>query len=121
MRDTFLPFAPPALGPEEIEEVTAALRSDWITTGPRVERFEDAFAEFVGAPRAVAVSSCTAGLHTALAVAGIGPGDAVITTPMTFASTANAISKATQSLSTTAMTGDPAASTGTPPPPPATT
>ncbi len=90
-RATHLPFAPPTIGEDEIAAVADALRSGWITTGPRVAEFEERFAAFVGAPRAIALSSCSAGLHTALAVAGIGAGDAVITTPLTFAATVNAI------------------------------
>ena len=62
------------------------LRSDWITTGPKVKQFEEAFAAAVGAPAALAVNSCTAALHVALKALGIGAGDAVITTPMTFCS-----------------------------------
>jgi dTDP-4-amino-4,6-dideoxygalactose transaminase len=91
MRSTFLPFGPPSIGPQEIEAVLETMRSGWITTGPKVVRFEEAFARRLGAAGAVAVSSCTAGLHTGLAVMGIGHGDAVITTPLTFAGTANAI------------------------------
>ena len=86
MRKTFLPFSPPLIGEEEIAEVVDTLRSDWITTGPKVKRFEQEFAAFVGAPDAFAVSSCTAALHLALLALGIGPGDAVITTPLTFCS-----------------------------------
>ncbi|HKA37710.1 MAG TPA: DegT/DnrJ/EryC1/StrS family aminotransferase, partial [Thermoanaerobaculia bacterium] len=66
MRSTFLPFARPALGEEEIAEVVDTLRSGWITTGPKVERFANAFAEYVGGKYAVPVSSATAGLHVAL-------------------------------------------------------
>ena len=55
MRDTFLPFSPPLLGEEEIEEVVDTLRSDWITTGPKVRRFEEEFAEYVGAPAALGI------------------------------------------------------------------
>jgi len=91
VRDTFLPYAPPTLGDEEIEEVVATLRSGWITTGPRTAEFERRFAAFVGAEDAVGLNSCTAGLQTALALSGIGAGDAVVTTPMTFAGTANVI------------------------------
>src|SRR5258708_36069842 len=91
MRKTFLPFSPPLIGEEEIAEVVDTLRSDWITTGPKVKRFEQEFAGAVNAPAALAVSSCTAALHVALATLGIGPGDAVITTPMTFCSTAHVI------------------------------
>ncbi|HXZ42731.1 MAG TPA: DegT/DnrJ/EryC1/StrS aminotransferase family protein [Terriglobales bacterium] len=86
MRNTFLPFSTPLIGGEEIAEVADTLRSDWITTGPKVKRFEQEFANFVGAPDALAVSSCTAALHLALLGLGIGPGDAVITTPLTFCS-----------------------------------
>ena len=67
------------------------LRSQWITTGPKTRRFEAAFAEHIGAPAALALNSCTAGLHVALATLGIGPGDEVITTPMTFCASANVI------------------------------
>jgi dTDP-4-amino-4,6-dideoxygalactose transaminase len=85
-RQSFLPFAPPLLGDEEIAEVVETLRSGWIATGPRVARFEAAFAEAVGAPAALALSSGTAGLHLALCALGAGPGDRVVTTPMTFCS-----------------------------------
>lgn len=91
MRDTFLPFSPPLIGEEEIAEVVDTLRSDWITTGPKVRRFEEEFAEYVGAPAALGLNSCTAALHTALAALGIGAGDAVITTPMTFVSSVHVI------------------------------
>jgi dTDP-4-amino-4,6-dideoxygalactose transaminase len=91
MRNTFLPFSPPLIGEEEIAEVIDTLRSDWITTGPKVSRFEEEFAAFIGTPAALALSSCTAALHTALAAFGIGPGDAVITTPMTFCSSVHVI------------------------------
>jgi dTDP-4-amino-4,6-dideoxygalactose transaminase len=91
MRQTFLAFSPPAIGPEEIAEVIDTLRSDWITTGPKTRRFEAAFAERAGAPHAVAVNSCTAAMHLALAAWGLGPGDEVITTPYTFCSTVNVI------------------------------
>jgi dTDP-4-amino-4,6-dideoxygalactose transaminase len=84
-------FAPPAIGAAEIAEVNAVLRSGWLTTGPRVMRFERAFADYVGAPYAVAVNSCTAALHLSLLTAGVGPGDEVVTTPITFCATANAI------------------------------
>jgi dTDP-4-amino-4,6-dideoxygalactose transaminase len=91
MRREFLPFARPALGDEEIAEVVDTLRSGWITTGPKVERFASDFAEYVGGRFAVPVSSATAGLHVALLALGIGPGDEVITTPMTFVATLNTI------------------------------
>lgn len=86
-----VPFSPPALGPEESAEVLATLASGWLSTGPRVRRFEEAFAEYVGASHAVALNSCTAGLHLSLLAAGVGPGDEVITTPLTFCATANVI------------------------------
>jgi dTDP-4-amino-4,6-dideoxygalactose transaminase len=87
----FVPFAAPAIGIDEINEVTATLESGWLSTGPRVRRFEEAFAAYVGAPHAIAVNSCTAALHLSLIAAGIGPGDEVITTPLTFCATANVI------------------------------
>ncbi|HPX10663.1 MAG TPA: aminotransferase class I/II-fold pyridoxal phosphate-dependent enzyme, partial [Syntrophales bacterium] len=91
MRKEFLSFSPPLIGEEEIQEVVDTLRSDWITTGPKTKRFEEAFARFVGAPGALGLNSCTAGLHTALVTAGIGPGDEVVTTTLTFAATVNVI------------------------------
>jgi dTDP-4-amino-4,6-dideoxygalactose transaminase len=91
MRETFLPFSPPLIGEEEIAEVVDTLRSDWITTGPKVKRFEKEFAAFIGAPAALALNSCTAALHVALATLGIGRGDTVITTPMTFCSSVHVI------------------------------
>lgn len=84
-------FAPPNLTDDDVAEVVAALRSGILTSGPRVARLEQAMADLVGAPEALALSSCTAGLHVALTAAGIGPGDAVVTTPLTFAATAHAI------------------------------
>src|SRR5579863_5680894 len=86
VRDKFLPFSPPLIGDEEIAEVVSTLRSDWITTGPKVKQFEREFRDFVEAPASFAVSSCTAALHLSLLALGVGPGDAVITTPMTFCS-----------------------------------
>jgi dTDP-4-amino-4,6-dideoxygalactose transaminase len=91
MRNTFLPFARPALGDEEIAEVVDTLRSGWITTGPKVEKFAAAFSDYVGGRFAVPVSSATAGLHVALLALGVKPGDEVITTPMTFVATLNTI------------------------------
>ena len=79
------------IGEEEISEVIDTLRSDWITTGPKVKRFEEDFAQFVHAPDALAVSSGTAALHLSLLALGIGAGDAVITTPMTFCSAVHVI------------------------------
>jgi dTDP-4-amino-4,6-dideoxygalactose transaminase len=91
LRSEFLSFSPPLIGEEEIEEVVKALRSGWITTGPRVDRFQSEFRDFVGAEAALALNSCTGALHIALAVLGIGPGDRVVSTPMTFASTIHVI------------------------------
>ena len=88
---TFVPFAPPLIGPEEIREVVSTLESGWLSTGPRARRFEQAFAAYTGAPHAIALNSCTAGLHLALVASAIGPGDEVITTPLTFCATANVI------------------------------
>jgi dTDP-4-amino-4,6-dideoxygalactose transaminase len=86
-----VPFSPPDIGTAEIEEVVRTLESGWLTTGPRVRLFEERFASYIGAAYAVAVSSCTAGLHLSLLAADIGPGDEVITTPLTFCATANVI------------------------------
>lgn len=86
-----VPFSPPDIGAAEIAEVVATLESGWLSTGPRVSRFEEAFAAFTGASHAVALNSCTAGLHLSLLASAVGPGDEVITTPLTFCSTANVI------------------------------
>lgn len=91
MRSDFLPFSPPLVGEEEIAEVVDALRSGWITTGPKVKRLEEEFAAFIGAPAGLAVSSATDAMLVGLAAMGIGPGDEVITTPMTFCSTVHVI------------------------------
>ncbi|MGH7721174.1 MAG: DegT/DnrJ/EryC1/StrS family aminotransferase [Gemmatimonadaceae bacterium] len=90
-RTEFLPFSPPSISEEEINEVADTLRSPWITTGPKTRRFETEFAAHLHAPGALAVNSCTAALHTVLAALGIGPGDEVITTPMTFSASVNVI------------------------------
>jgi dTDP-4-amino-4,6-dideoxygalactose transaminase len=86
-----IPFNLPTIEEEEINEVLATLRSGWLTTGPRTAQFEAEFKAYVGAPFALAVNSGTAGLHLALAGLGIGRGDEVITTPLTFCSTVNTI------------------------------
>lgn len=86
-----LPFSPPLIGEEEIGEVVEALRSDWITTGPRTRDFEAEFASAFGAEAALALNSCTAGLHVALLAHGIGAGDEVIVPTMTFCATANVV------------------------------
>jgi dTDP-4-amino-4,6-dideoxygalactose transaminase len=88
---SFIPFHVPSIGEEEIKEVEATLRSGWLTTGPRTAQFEEEFARYVDARHAVAVNSATAGLHVALAALGIGEGDEVITTPLTFCSTVHTI------------------------------
>lgn len=86
-----VPFAPPAIGQEEIDAVVSTLASGWLSTGPRVHEFERAFAAYTGAPHAIALNSCTAALHLALLASGIGPGDEVVTTPLTFCATANVV------------------------------
>jgi dTDP-4-amino-4,6-dideoxygalactose transaminase len=91
MRNSFLPYCLPLIGEEEISEVADSLRSGWVTTGPKVKRFEQDFAGYVGTKHAVAVSSCTAALHTSLASLGIGPGDEVIVPTLTFCATANVV------------------------------
>jgi dTDP-4-amino-4,6-dideoxygalactose transaminase len=91
VRDQFLVFGAPCFGDEEIAEVVATLRSGWIGTGPRARQFEEEFAAYVGARYAVSLNSCTAGLFLSLKALGIGPGDAVLTTPMTFGASANVI------------------------------
>lgn len=89
----FIPYNRPAMGDEEAAAAAAAVRSGWITTGPRVREFEEAFAALVGAPHAVAVSSCTAGLEIALAALDIGPGDEVLVPAYTFASSVTVIAQ----------------------------
>lgn len=89
--ESFLPFALPDIGPEEIEAVAESLRSGWVTTGPRARAFEEEFAAQLGVPEAVAVNSATAGLHLALEALGIGPGDLVLTTTNTFTATAEVV------------------------------
>src|SRR5215472_2100368 len=86
-----VPFHVPSIGEKEISEVVATLRSGWLTTGPRTAQFEREFRDYVGARQALGVNSCTAGLHLALAALKIGPGDEVITTPLTFCATVNTI------------------------------
>ena len=86
-----LPFCQADIGEDEIAEVVDTIRSGWLTTGPKTRRFEEQFRDYVGSKFAVAVSSCTAGLHLMLMAAGIGEGDEVITTPLTFCATVNVI------------------------------
>jgi len=90
-KDDFLIFGAPLIEEEDIQEVVACLKSRWIGTGPRVGQFEKDFAEYKKKKFAIAVNSCTAALHLAMLASGVGPGDEVITTPMTFCATINAI------------------------------
>jgi dTDP-4-amino-4,6-dideoxygalactose transaminase len=91
LRDTFLSFQPPAVGEEEVAAVAETLRSGWLTTGPRTAELERLFAEYVGTRHVLALSSGTAALHLSLLALGVGPGDEVITTPITWPATANVI------------------------------
>ena len=91
MADTFIPFHRPSIGEEEIGEVVDTLRSGWLTSGPRTACFEREFREYTGASEAIAVNSATAALHLALTGLNIGPGDEVITSPMTFCATVQTI------------------------------
>jgi len=91
VRSTMLPYGRQQLDETDIAAVVEILYSDWLTTGPKVAEFEEAFADFVGAGEAVAVSNGTAALHAAMYAIGIGPGDEVIVPPMTFAATANCV------------------------------
>ena len=91
MRETFLPFSLPDIGPDERASVLRALDSGWITTGPVTRQFEAEFAHAVGAKHAIAVNSCTAALHLALESVGVKRCSEVITTPYTFAATAEVI------------------------------
>jgi dTDP-4-amino-4,6-dideoxygalactose transaminase len=87
---SFVSFSPPKVGRPEIEAITEVLTSGWLTTGPRADKFEKVMAQHLGTEGALALSSCTAALHLGLKVMGVGPGQAVITTPLTFVSTAHA-------------------------------
>ncbi len=90
-RKDMLPYNLPLIEDDDIEAVVDSLKSNWVTKGPKTVEFEKRFAEYVGAKYAIAVNSCTAGLHTALVAAEIAEGDEVITTPMTFAASSNVI------------------------------
>ena len=90
-RSNFLVFGAPQIEEAEIDEVVASMRAAWLGTGPKVARFEEAFAAYKGVHNVAAVNSCTAALHLSLLAAGIGPGDEVITTALTFAATVNVI------------------------------
>lgn len=91
IREQFLPYALPCTDQTEIDAIADTLRSNWLSRGPKTARFEEEFATYTGAKYAVAMNSCTAALHIALLAAGIGPGDEVITTAMTFCASANTI------------------------------
>ena len=91
MRDTYLIFGSPQITQDEIDGVVDSLKSGWIGTGPKVGNFENQFKNYINTKNAIAVNSCTAAIHLSLLSLDIGPGDEVITTPMTFCSTVNAI------------------------------
>lgn len=91
VRNDFLPPFRPTVGDEEINEVIDTLKSDWVTTGPKTHEFEKMFKEYIGCKYAIALNSCTAGLHLSLVATGIDEGDEVITSPFTFAATVNVI------------------------------
>ncbi len=91
VRDSYLVFGSPAIEQEEIDEVLDSLKSGWIGTGPKVKRFEDDFAQYIGCRHAIALNSCTAALHLALLCVGVDKGEEVITSPMTFTATAAAV------------------------------
>ncbi|NJK81322.1 MAG: DegT/DnrJ/EryC1/StrS family aminotransferase [Chloroflexaceae bacterium] len=90
-KERFLVFGSPLIEEAEIEEVVASMRSGWLGTGPKVARFEEDFRTYKDASHAVAVNSCTAALHLSILAAGLQPGDEVITSPLTFCATVNAI------------------------------
>ncbi|MGA7875426.1 MAG: aminotransferase class I/II-fold pyridoxal phosphate-dependent enzyme [Desulfoferrobacter sp.] len=91
VRSSFLPFSKPTIGEEEINEVVDSMKTGWLTTGPKVAMLEEAFCEWSGGQHAIAVNSATSGLHLALAILNLSDGDEVITTPVTWPSTANNI------------------------------
>ncbi len=91
LREKMLPFGAPCFGDAEIQEVADTIRSGWISTGPKTKKFEEEFATYVQCKYAVALNSCTAGLHLSLIVSGIVPGDEVIVPPLTFGATANVV------------------------------
>src|ERR671934_1297445 len=90
-RETLLGFQPPAVGDEEIAAVAETLRSGWLTTGPRAAELEERMRDYLEAEHVLAVASGTAALHLSLLALGVGPGDEVITTPITWPTTANVI------------------------------
>jgi len=90
-KNKYIVFGTPCIGREEINEMVKTLKSGWVGTGPKVAKFEEQVSRYVGAKYGLALNSCTAGLHLSLLVCGIGPGDEVITTPLTFCATVNTI------------------------------
>ena len=98
VRSTMLPFYRAAIDERDIESVVDTLRSGWLTVGPRTERLERVVAEYLGVDHVVAVSSCSEAMFLALLALGVGPGDEVITSSLTFASTVHAISRKTLGL-----------------------
>jgi dTDP-4-amino-4,6-dideoxygalactose transaminase len=91
VREKFLPFGLPLIGEEEKREVMEALDSGWLTTGPRTQQFARDLEAYIGVKHAIPLNSCTGALHLVLAAMGVGPGDEVITSPLTFCSTANVV------------------------------
>src|SRR5260370_983204 len=91
VRATLLPYGRQTISEDDIQAVVEALRSDWLTTGPKINEFEEAFAAWVGARYAISFSSGTAALHGAAFAARIGPGDHAVSSPLTFSATANCI------------------------------
>src|ERR1700681_2392464 len=91
VREKLLPYGRQSLDDADIQAVVEVLKSDWLTTGPKVGEFEERFAAWIGAKHAVSFSSGTAALHGAAFAAGLKPGDEAVTTPMTFAATANCV------------------------------
>ncbi|MGZ4232335.1 MAG: DegT/DnrJ/EryC1/StrS family aminotransferase, partial [Solirubrobacteraceae bacterium] len=94
MRDNFLVFGKPMIGEEEIAEVVDSLRSGWVGTGPKVQRFEAQLSKYLGVSQCRCLSSCTAALILSLQVLGVGPGDEVLVPAMTFVASANAVEHA---------------------------
>ncbi len=90
-KSEFLVFGQPEIQEDEIDDVIDSMRKGWLGTGPKVAKFEQDFSVYKNTPNVAALNSCTAALHLSLLAAGIGPGDEVITSPMTFCATANAI------------------------------
>lgn len=90
-RAEFLSFSPPCISEQEIDAVVEVMRKGWLSSGPKTREFEEKFKQLVGAPEALALNSCTAGLHLAMVLHGVGEGSEVITSPMTFCATANVV------------------------------